>query len=359
MSGKIKIVWSDFAPGEAAGRREFFCSAEAAAGAFPDFAAELEALRQAYRTECAERGIADHDKLLLRFHLSDAANQGPRLRELLAGRPASIVDQPPATGSRVALEAWCLADATDANVRVAYSPRLAEGDSRAQMHTLFSQLGSAVTASGGSLADNVLRTWIYCRDVDNNYPGVVHGRNAVFDRHGMTERYLASTGIGGGSDEPRQLVAMDALLCSGTPPEQTPLRALDHLSPTALYGVRFERAMRVGWHDRDWLIVSGTASIDHKGNVLYPGDIRRQSRRVVENIAALLAEGGAGLPDVRTAAVYLRDTAELPIVREVFDAAFPGIPLVYLRAPVCRPAWLVECECLAVRAAAHPDAPEL
>ena len=175
----------------------------------------------------------------------------------------------------------------------------------------------------------------------------------------MTERYLASTGIGGGSADPHQLVAMDALVCDGVPPKETPLRALENLSPTALYGVRFERGMRVGWRDRDWLLVSGTASIDKHGEVLYVGDIGNQSRRVVENISALLAEGGGALTDVRAATVYLRDPAELAAVKAEFDAAFPGIPLVYLRAPVCRPKWLVECECVAVRPAENPGAPDL
>ena len=357
MSGKVNSVWGAFVPRDAACRREYFCAAEAEPGAFPDFRTEFGALWEHYLAECAARGLGQKEEMLLRFHLSDAANQGPLLRQLLTGRPASVVDQPPAAGSRVALESWLVAGGGERNTRVFYSPRVAEGDSCGQMYELFSRLIDEAGSAGFS--DRVLRTWIYCRDVDNNYPGVVRGRNRAFDELGLTERYLASTGIGGGADDPRQLVAMDALLCSGAPPEQTPLRALDYLSPTVLYGVRFERAMRADWRDRDWLIVSGTASIDRHGKVLHTGDIRRQSRRVVENISALLAEGGAELGDVRTATVYLRDPADLPAVREVFSAALPGSPVVYLRAPVCRPAWLVECECLAVREASHPLAPEL
>ena len=270
MSGKVNSVWSVFAPPDAAGRREYFCAAEAEPGAFPDLRTELGALWEHYLAECAARGIGPEDELLLRFHLSDAANQGPSLRQLLAGRPASVVDQPPAAGSRVALEAWLVARGGERNIRVFYSPRVAEGDSRTQMYELFSRLAGD---AGERFADRVLRTWIYCRDVDNNYPGVVRGRNRAFDELGLAERYLASTGIGGGSDDPRQLVAMDALVCKGKPPEQTPLRALEFLSPTVLYGVRFERAMRAGWRDRDWLIVSGTASIDRRGEVLHIGDV--------------------------------------------------------------------------------------
>lgn len=356
MSGKVNIRWSEFAP--AGGRRECFCSAEAEPGAFPDFASELGALWSAYSARLAEAGLAASDELLLRFHLSDAANQGGALRELLGGRSASVTEQPPATGNRVSLEAWLVEARSIPSCRVIYLPAVTEGDSEAQMYRLFAGLRRRI-APEGRLERNVLRTWIYCRDVDNNYAGVVRGRNRCFDEEGMTERYLASTGIGGGAADPHQLVVMDALVCDGAPPEQTPLRALENLSPTALYGVRFERGMRVGWRDRDWLIVSGTASIDQHGEVLYVGDVARQSRRVIENIAALLAEGGATLADVRTATVYLRDPAELAAVKAVFDAAFPDLPLVYLRAPVCRPKWLVECECIAVRPAAAPAAPVL
>jgi enamine deaminase RidA (YjgF/YER057c/UK114 family) len=354
MSGKVRSRWRNFASSQ--GRQEYFCSFEAESGAFQDFDAELAALWSAYNAGAADRGMTPDDELLLRFHLSDAANQGPRLRKLLAGRPASITDQPPATGSRIALEAWFVAPRS--RCRVVYSPRLAEGDGFTQMYGLFGKLAAEVEGPGGRLDRNVLRTWIYCRDVDNNYAGVVRGRNVCFDEHAMRDRYLASTGIGGGTDEPKQLVAMDALVCAGETPEQTPLRALDHLSPTALYGVRFERGMRVGWRDRDWFIISGTASIDREGRIMHEGDVRNQSRRVLENISALLEEGGAKLPQVCAATVYLRDPAELAQVRAEFDAAFPDVPIVYLRAPVCRPGWLVECECLATVPAARPNAPE-
>lgn len=355
MSGKVNLRWSEFRPG--GGRRECFCSAEAEPGAFADFGSELAALWNAYSAKLAEAGLTADDELLLRFHSSDAANQGAMLRGTLGGRPASVTEQPPAGGSRVSLEAWLVAG-SKRRCRVEYSPVVNGGDSEDQMYELFRALAGKVTGAGGTLERNVLRTWIYCRDVDNNYAGVVRGRNRCFDEHGMRERCLASTGIGGGTDEPRQLVAMDALVCDGEAPEETPLHALENLSPTALYGVRFERGMRVGWRDRDWFLVSGTASIDKHGEVLHVGDVGKQCRRVLENISALLAEGGTSLADVRAATVYLRDPAELAVVKAEFDAAFPAIPLVYLRAPVCRPKWLVECECIAARPAANPAAPE-
>jgi hypothetical protein len=47
--------------------------------------------------------------------------------------------------------------------------------------------------------------------------------------------------------------------------------------------------------------------------------------------------------------VYLRDAADYIVVREMFEERFPNIPKIYLLAPVCRPGWLIEMECMAVK----------
>jgi enamine deaminase RidA (YjgF/YER057c/UK114 family) len=47
--------------------------------------------------------------------------------------------------------------------------------------------------------------------------------------------------------------------------------------------------------------------------------------------------------------VYLRDISDYTVVEEMFEERFPDIPKVYLLAPVCRPGWLIEMECMAVK----------
>ena len=343
----ILTQWRTFAPAGAA-EDEFFGIATAVPGAFEDFKSEAAALWSAYLDDLGARGLSQRSELLLRFHLSDAANQAPLLRTLLGGRPASVVDQPPADGSRIALEAWHVTGDRHPEFRIVYSPETVSGSSFEQTKHLFEELDRTVTAAGGEVAKHTLRTWLYCRDIDNNYAGLVRARNEYFDRIGLVENYLASTGIGGGAALPGQLVQLDALEYYGVTPAQiVHLVAADHLSPTALYGVRFERGSRVDLADRAELFISGTASIDCLGKILYEQDIRRQCRRVIENIAALLEEGGAKLSNVLSATLYMRDPADCAIVREEFSGVFAAEP-VFLIAPVCRPGWLVECECIAV-----------
>ena len=85
------------------------------------------------------------------------------------------------------------------------------------------------------------------------------------------------------------------------------LYAPTHLNPTYEYGVSFERGTRVDYGDRRQVFISGTASIDNKGNILHVGDIRKQTERMWENVDALLKEAECGFDDVSQMIVYLTE----------------------------------------------------
>ena len=83
---------------------------------------------------------------------------------------------------------------------------------------------------------------------------------------------------------------------------------------------------------------------------MYPGDVRQQTRRLWENVETLLAEAGCTYDDAQQMIVYLRDIADYSVVKALFDERFPDKPKVFVNAPVCRSGWLVEMECMAVKA---------
>jgi enamine deaminase RidA (YjgF/YER057c/UK114 family) len=231
--------------------------------------------------------------------------------------------------------------------------------SYAQTAAEFAELDDFVTSQGMSVELNSVRTWLYCKDVDNNYADLVTARNDYFATRGMTAQthFITSTGIEGQCGDPHRLVRMDTLTVGRIAREQIQfLYALDHLSPTAIYGVSFERGTRVKWGDRSHYYISGTASIDKAGNVLYIGNARQQTRRIMENVTALLAEGGGSLNDIKCGTLYLRDMNDTQrVLEELVSAGWdPDTPLVVLKAPVCRPTWLVELECIAVKADSNP-----
>lgn len=64
---------------------------------------------------------------------------------------------------------------------------------------------------------------------------------------------------------------MDTYAVAGLQPEQIHfLYAPTHLNPTYEYGVSFERGTYVDYGDRRQIFISGTASINNKGEVVYP-----------------------------------------------------------------------------------------
>jgi enamine deaminase RidA (YjgF/YER057c/UK114 family) len=89
--------------------------------------------------------------------------------------------------------------------------------------------------------------------------------------------------------------------------------------------------------DRQHVYISGTASINNKGEVVHVGDIVRQTERMWENVGALLTEAGSSFDDIAHLIVYLRDISDYDIVRELFRQRFPEVPCVITLAPVCRP----------------------
>ena len=101
--------------------------------------------------------------------------------------------------------------------------------------------------------------------------------------------------------------------------------------------------------DRSHVFLSGTASIDNKGEIVHPGDIAGQTLRMIENVGVLLEEAGCTFGDVMHMIVYLRNMKDYDEVYEMIMERFPEHPKVFLLAPVCRPGWLVEMECMAVK----------
>ena len=83
--------------------------------------------------------------------------------------------------------------------------------------------------------------------------------------------------------------------------------------------------------------------------MVHPGNIRRQTERMWENVEVLLKEAGCAFADLGQMIVYLRDMADYAVVKEMYDKRFPATPKVFVHAPVCRPGWLIEMECMGVK----------
>lgn len=302
--------------------------------------------------------------IMKRYFLSDSTNQQPLMRQQ-KNISVSLIQQQPLDGTKIA--AWLYlqsgVEVRELNGAVVVSHNgyrhlwkmgmvKNQGDSARQTEELLTEYEAMLSKFNATLAENCIRTWFFVRDVDTNYHGLVVARRENFIQQGLTEKthYISSTGIGGSPADTKALVQLGTYAITGLEPEQQHyLYAPTHLNPTYEYGVTFERGTVVEYGDREHVFISGTASINNKGEVVHVGDIVLQTQRMWENVEALLKEGETGWEDVMQIVVYLRDTADYEVVRQLFAERFPHIPTVITLAPVCRPTWLVEMECIAVK----------
>lgn len=335
---------------------------------------QLNAVLNTY-DDLLEKELKGAVAVFKRYFLSDAANQADTLLALTtegSDCALSVVEQPPLDGTKIALWVYLL---TDVQTQVLHNGLFEvkhsayrhlwggsafnrAANSEYQTRLLLNDYVMQLMEQGCKLADHCIRTWFFVQNIDVNYAGVVKARNEVFITQNLTEKthYISSTGICGRHADPKVLVQMDTYAVDGVSPEQIHfLYAPTHLNPTYEYGVSFERGTYVDYADRRQVFISGTASINNKGEVVYPGDIRKQTKRMWENVEALLKEADCTFDDLGQMIVYLRDSADYTVVKKMYDERFPSTPKVFVHAPVCRPGWLIEMECMGVKSCKNEE----
>ena len=309
----------------------------------------------------------------------------------------TYVVQPPCEGKRVAIEAWGVSRKSGgslviervsenlvilhhseitwahcAGIRADAPPGAVHERSLAAFAAMRDLL-----ASHGFGFDHVVRTWLYLGDIvgpegdGQRYMELNRARADFYDGIKFLTRFVpptfdgavypASTGIGArGSEVTMGCIALaterdDLRLLPLENPVQTP--AFCYGSNHGPHSPRFSRAMAIIGREACAIMISGTASI--VGSETYaPTDIAAQTRRTLDNIAALIAPEnfarhgitglGATLDDLVLARVYVKRPEDYPTARAVCDERLGELPTVYAIADVCRPDLLVEIEGVAV-----------
>jgi len=133
------------------------------------------------------------------------------------------------------------------------------------------------------------------------------------------------------------------------------IKAPDVLNEAPEYGSAFSRGLRVDLNGLVILFISGTASVNEKGETVHVGDVRAQCRRTFHNISRLLESEGATWKDVVRTTCYLRDIdrdyKEFNEERTRFykEQGLDPLPAsTGVQAKLCRPDLLVEIEAIAM-----------
>ena len=76
----------------------------------------------------------------------------------------------------------------------------------------------------------------------------------------------------------------------------------------------------------DLVFISGQVPLDPQTQQMVQGDIRTQTERVMDNLAALLSAAGVGFANVVKASIFLADLNDFAAVNEIYGKRFPSAP---------------------------------
>jgi len=84
----------------------------------------------------------------------------------------------------------------------------------------------------------------------------------------------------------------------------------------------YSQAIQAG----NFLFLSGQIPLDPKTGELVKGDIRQQTKQVLENIKGVMESQKLGMENVVKATIFLKDIGNFNQVNEVYATYFPSSP---------------------------------
>ncbi len=236
-----------------------------------------------------------------------------------------------------------------------------------QAEETFSILYELLRNEGMSLSD-IVRQWNYVPGIlkteftggklIQHYQAFNEIRKSWYAKTLFAEGYPAATGIGvktGPFSIDFIAIKSDSFvekigLCN--PKQENAYQyAQQHLIGDTLNGKHknpplFERAKLLNFPNDSIVIVSGTAAILGQETVGL-GDVDKQTEVAINNMLELIAPAVTKQDKAfrfNFLRVYVKDPTNLDVVRVICESKFPGIPVSYVQADVCRDNLLMEIE---------------
>lgn len=209
------------------------------------------------------------------------------------------------------------------------------------------------------MPDSIIRTWIYLDDINYNYCNFNLARREFFqsnniDYSGSSNCLPASTCIAGkASDSATASIDVFAIKGNGSYPKIN--RMFNKYQNEAegkeyRYGPTFARAKSIDYETHCEVQISGTASIDEKGDTVFSGDPYNQIKKTILNVKALLEQKDMNFSDVCFSTCFFKEKAYYSVFEKVLndlEIAEPFITLVI--SDVCRSDLLFELDGIALK----------
>ncbi|MGQ9509230.1 MAG: RidA family protein [Thermodesulfobacteriota bacterium] len=84
----------------------------------------------------------------------------------------------------------------------------------------------------------------------------------------------------------------------------------------------YSQAVQVG----DFIFLSGQIPIDPSTGEMIKGDIRQETRQILENLKAILESQGLGMENVVKVTIFLKDLENFNLVNDVYGSYFSTSP---------------------------------
>ncbi len=96
-----------------------------------------------------------------------------------------------------------------------------------------------------------------------------------------------------------------------------------------------------------FVFVAGQGAANPQTNELELGDIQSETRRVLQNIRAILDAAGSSLKDVVRVGIFLADMNDFAAMNEVYKQFFPEDPPARTTVGAVLPKIKIEIDCIA------------
>ena len=84
----------------------------------------------------------------------------------------------------------------------------------------------------------------------------------------------------------------------------------------------YSQAIKLSWDAKQIIYTSGQLSIDPATNEFINGNIKEQTKRVLDNISTILNEAGSDLKRVIKTTIFIKHMTDFPDVNEVYAEYF-------------------------------------
>jgi reactive intermediate/imine deaminase len=325
-------------------------------GGQPSFDETFDGIyRQRFQTPYPARAALQHslflEDLLVEIEAIAIVNQP---KQLITSDRLPPLQRPYAQGG-IRVGDWLfLRGFTSQNER---NDLVGRGDMRAQTEQIFANMSIVLDEVGGSL-DDLVQTQVTLTDY-HSYAEY----NEVYNRHAR-EPFPTRTTFQGGLGREGLLIEIESIAALGgerltidsaTPqPSRSILKRRDDVIysdalPAA--SAAYANGVRVG----DLMFVSGQVSVDSQRQLVGPGDIRAQTRQVIETIQTSLRLAGLELDDIVKTTVMLGDWRDYAGYNEVYQTHFksPYPARSTIGGGLVRQGALIEIDAIAVAGASQ------